>query len=448
MAALLGISLLLLLLGSGWAAHAVTPRQGWEIRLATAWLAGLVFLGLVLLATGLMGLRWGLAWLGPLLAAGVAASLLVLKRRPEPSSPRAAFAFGWGDAVAAAVLLAFAFCTVQMWNLNSDFIYHWGIKGKTFALARGIDVHFLSRPWNAHLHSDYPNLVPALFALTALWDGGFREPVMASWSVAWFALLLLFARDLLAQLGVSPWARQAGVAVLALTLCMFGVGYLMAGSPDWLIALALLVAAGPLLAEPSRAADHRLGIGAAVAAASKIEGMPLAAILIAVHLVRRAAARPGWRPFLAAALTAGLPSLAAFAVWAWPAWRFHLFQTQVGDLRWSRLAVVLPELWRALLTVNWHFLPLCLLALPLLALDRRFRSVALACLLQGAFYLFVYLAAPVDTRLYVQTSAARLFFHLVPAVMMLLVAWLDGAPGRGSRIPPCPPPAVPGSSLS
>jgi hypothetical protein len=436
MTALLGISLIMLLLGCGWAAHAVTPRQSWEIRLAMAWLAGLLLLGLLLLASDLVGLRWGLARLGPLLAAGITLSLLVLQRRPKLPAPRAAFAFGWGDAAAAAVLLAFAFCTVRMWNLNSDFIYHWGIKGKTFALARGIDFHTVSRPWNAHLHPDYPNLVPALFALTALWDGGFREPVMAFWSVVWFALLLCVARDLLAQLGVSRWARQIGLAVLALTLCMFEVGYLMAGSPDGLIALALVVAAGPLLAEPSRAADHRLGIGAAVAAAAKIEGMPLAAILITVHLVRRAAARPGGRPFLAAAATAGLPSLAAFALWAWPAWRFHLFQTQsVGDLRWSRLAIVLPELGRALLTVNWHFLSLCLLALPLLALDRRFRPAALACGLQGAFYLYVYLSAPVDTRLYIQTSAARLYFHLVPTALILCVAWLDGAPGQDEQAP-------------
>lgn len=438
MTALLGISLITLLLGCGWAIRAAPPGEGWGLRLAVTWLAGLLLLDVLLLAADLAGLRWGLATLGPLLAAAAGGSLFAFARRRETEAPPPrdpAFAPGWGDAAALLLALVFTVCTVRLWNLSPDFIYHWGIKGKAFALARGVDFHFLSRPWNTHLHPDYPNLLPALFALTALWDGGFREPVMALWSAVWLALLLLVARDLLAQLGASRLARQAGLVILALTLCMFGVGYLMAGSPDWLIALALLAAAGPLLAEPAAAADHRLGIAAAVGAAAKIEGIPLAAFLISIHLARRAMALPGWRPWLAAALRAGLPSLAVLALWAVPTWRFHLFQSQLSDdFRWTRLAIVLPELWRALLTVNWHSLSLCLLAVPLLLLDRRFRPVALACALQGAFYIYVYLSARVDTALYVQTSAARLYFHLVPTVLMLLVVWMDGA-GRRQTTP-------------
>jgi hypothetical protein len=431
MIAIAGLSLIMLLLGCGWAASAATPSDSQGLRMALAWLAGLLLLNLLLLATDLAGLGWRLATLGPALAAGSLGSLLVLRYRRDRLAAREPLALGWGDAVAALALLVFAICTARLWNLNPDFIYHWGIKGKTFALARGIDIHFLSRPWNAHLHPDYPNLLPALFAVTALWDGGFRESVMALWSAVWLALLLLVARDFLAQLGASPLARQTGIAALALVLCMFGVGYLMAGGPDWLIALALLLGAGSLLAVPSTAADHRLGLGAAVAAASKIEGIPLAAFLIAIYLVRRASGRPGWRALLGATLRAGLPSFVMVALWAWPTWRFHLFQSQFsGDFRWSRLGIVLPELGRALLTVNWHYVPLSLLVLPLLLLNRRFRPAALACLLQGAFYLYVYLSARVDTRLYVQTSAARLCFHLVPTALILLVAWIDGTQGR------------------
>jgi len=400
-----------------------------------AGLAGLLLLDVLLLAFSLMGLRWGLATLGPPLLAGIAWSLLSRPARPAVEEGASPPAWGWGDAVAVLALGVFAFCTARSWNLNSDFIYHWGIKGKTFALAHGIDFRYLTRPWSTHLHPDYPNLLPGLFALTALWDGGFREPVMALWSVAGFALLLLFGRDLLRELGTSRFARQVGMAVLGLTLAMFGIGYLLAGSPDWLIAVALLAAAVPLLAPSSPAADHRLGIAAAIGAAAKVEGLPLAAFLIGLYLLRRARARPGWRSFLGAALRAGLPSLAMAALWAWPVWRFHLFQSKFsGDFRWSRLEVVLPELGRALLTVNWHFLSLTLLALPLLALDRRFRPVVLAAMLQLGFYVYIYLSAAVDTRLYVQTGAARLFFHLVPTALLLLVAWIDGVPERRAVI--------------
>src|SRR5262249_5060808 len=163
----------------------------------------------------LAGLRWSLATLGPPLVIGIAWSLLSRPPRPatEGSTPAS---WGWGDAVAVLALAVFAYCTARSWNLNSDFIYHWGIKGKPFALARGVDFRYLARPWSSHLHPDYPNLLPGLFALTALGDGGFREPVMALWSVAWFALLLLFGRELLASLGASRFALQTGMAVLGL----------------------------------------------------------------------------------------------------------------------------------------------------------------------------------------------------------------------------------------
>ncbi len=47
-----------------------------------------------------------------------------------------------------------------------------------------------------------------------------------------------------------------------------------------------------------------------------------------------------------------------------------------------------------------------------------------ACLQLG-FYVYAYLAAPADARHWVMTSAARLYFHLVPAVLVLRVAAVE-----------------------
>ena len=52
-------------------------------------------------------------------------------------------------------------------------------------------------------------------------------------------------------------------------------------------------------------------------------------------------------------------------------------------------------------------------------------GIALLCCLQLAFYVYVYMSASVDPREYVVTSAARLFFHLVPAVLILAIASAD-----------------------
>src|SRR5262249_25157616 len=160
MTAILGLCVVLLLLGWGWAS-AAAPARGNGLRPAVACLAGLLLLDLLLLTVDLAGLGWSLATLGPALAARILGSLFLALRRGGGPAAREPLAAGWGDAVAILVLLAFTVCTARLWNLSPDFIYHWGIKGKTFALARGIDFHYLSRPWNIHLHPDYPNLLPS-----------------------------------------------------------------------------------------------------------------------------------------------------------------------------------------------------------------------------------------------------------------------------------------------
>jgi hypothetical protein len=70
-------------------------------------------------------------------------------------------------------------------------------------------------------------------------------------------------------------------------------------------------------------------------------------------------------------------------------------------------------------------LSFCLLALPLLAADRRLRPAALVCAVQLAFYVAVYFTAATDPAHYIATSAARLFFHVVPTVLLLGVVWLS-----------------------
>lgn len=443
--ALLALAAAALLLGRGvarWTAPATDAAERW----LWSGVAGVVLLYGLLLGLHLAGVPWRRGTLIAVLGVAVAVSVAAAVRgreRPEGASPPARLRdLGWGGAVAVASFAVFVAATALLWNLHPDFVFHWGIKAQKFALAGGLDFEYLSRPWYGHLHPDYPNLLPSICAATAVLAGGFDELPMALWSAFYLALLLLAGDAFLRRLGVSTFARRAGVALLALLSTMFGVGYLQAAGADWLIALALLAAAVPLTSPPSSspspslsqspAADLQLGAAAALAAASKIEGVPLAAFLVAVHLFRR------WRlsgagnlrgavaELLPAALRSGLPALVLGGVWLYQVRLHGLFQaTNTGDFDLGRAAVVFPELFRSLLTVNWHGLTFTLFALPFLLVSRRLRPVAGVALLQLGFYVYVYLAAPVDTRLYVFTSAARLYFHLVPAALLATLAALD-----------------------
>lgn len=432
------LAALAVLVAVGWAmGHGLLRRGGeesGELRLVTSWITGLVALYLLLLGFSLLGLTWGLP-----LAPAIAAVLLLgwLGGRGRDGGATSCWQpLGWGDGVAAAAFLVFVACTALLWNLHPDFIYHWGLKGWKFYLARGVDAPWLASPEAAYAHPDYPNLVPSLFALTAILGGAFREAPMALWSALYFALTVVAARALLDRLGASPFARQAGVAAVALTLAMFGVGYLQAGGADTLIALALVAGAALLAGEPDRRADVRMGWVAAFAAAAKIEGMALAAWLVAVYLLRRwRQAGGGFPPRLSLVLAHTLlPTAVVAGAWAWQVAAHGLFQpANAGALDLGRVAVVVPELWRSLLTVNWHGFSFSLLALPFLLAIRRTRTIAAVCCLQLAFYVYVYLSAPVDPREYVMTSAARLYFHLVPTVLVLVIATADRMTGHSGE---------------
>jgi hypothetical protein len=236
--------------------------------------AGLVALHLAMLLLDLAGIPWGrlalAAALGVTAAAGWGWAALRRRRRgpaQPPAAPAATTAGGpamtghsaagvppatlrpgWGDAVALAALGTY---TALAWKLNAatpDFVYHWGIKGHRYALARGVDWGFLADPLRLTDHPDYPNLVPDLYAATAIWRGRFDERAMMLWSAVLFGLMLLAARAAWRRGGTGGFAAQAGTAAVGLAVGMFALGYLMAGGADWTVALAALLAAPALLA--------------------------------------------------------------------------------------------------------------------------------------------------------------------------------------------------------
>ena len=380
---------------------------------ALALAAGLVALHALALAASLAGLPW--RWLLPLLP--LALGWLALRDARLAPAPAPLRRPGAGDLAALAAVALFAWLALGEWVTTPDFVYHWGLKAKRFALADGIDWAFLADPAVAGLHPDYPLLWPALAALTSRLAGRFHEPTLLLWSPLLLAALLVSVRRTLAGAALAPAARGAGLAAIALALGAFAVGHETAGAADWLPALALVLAVPALAAPRTAEGDARIAVAAALAAASKIEGIALAALLVAVHALRRGE-RPRWRSLGVAAL----PALAVTLPWLAQVARLDLFTaTNTGAFVLDRAAEIWPAALAVALSREWQGVPLALLLLPAIALRPRLRPLALVLAGQGAFYLWAYHTKPVDTALLVLSSLPRLLLHLVPALLLGLL---------------------------
>ena len=73
-------------------------------------------------------------------------------------TPRTARTPDWGDGAALFAFSGFAALAPTLWIATPDFVFHWGLKGERFFLARGVDYDWLAKGWNWVIHPDYPNL--------------------------------------------------------------------------------------------------------------------------------------------------------------------------------------------------------------------------------------------------------------------------------------------------
>lgn len=425
------------------------PAQAWALSVT----AGLVLFFALQLALDAAAVPWRRATLAAatlllflLLAAAAAWRLRAAAREAREARPAdAAMAPSpprhppWGTAVVAAVTLAFTWAVSTRRIAIPDFVYHWGLKGKRYHLAGGIDFAFLADPLHLTDHPDYPNLLPSLYAATAHLRGWFDEVSMLGWSILFLLLIGLFARWALARGGARGAWLEAGTALVALVAGMVAVGYDLAGGGDPVIALALLVALPALLRSPGvlgdpqhtdpqltdpRLDDLRVALAAALAAATKIEGIALAAVLLLARLwvARQAGDGDSRRRWLRRLPWLVLPPALVVLPWLAAAVHHHLFAAaNPGAPAAGRLAVLLPAVAEALGTREWHGFAWLALLLPWPLAVRRTRIAALVLALQGGFYLAVYLGAPVDTRFYVLSSLPRLLFHLLLPLLVLLV---------------------------
>jgi hypothetical protein len=392
--------------------------------------AGMVSLFVLLVALDASGIGWSRG----ALICGVLALLLVLvwigirrspSRRPDPIR---AMPFGWGDALAVATLGALSFAVLSGWITIPDFVYHWGLKGRRYWLEVGIDFAYLADPLEIAHHPDYPNLLPSLYAATAELGGDFDPRSMVAWTVFFVAACIVAGRAALGIGRAGSFAAQAGVGILAMTATFFAIGHDLAGGADVLIALSLLLALPALLrrVEPANADadDLRVGLAAALAAASKIEGVPLAVFMVAIRLWGGGVVAPRRRfhAQLRRAPRLVLPALLVGLPWLASCIGLGLFSPRnTGAWEAGRIPIVVDAAREVMTSRSWHGLPWLLTLIPALLFLPRFRGAAALLHLQGILYLFVYLTAPVDTRFYVLSSFPRLLYHLMLSALILVV---------------------------
>ncbi|HVT17728.1 MAG TPA: hypothetical protein VHQ90_16310 [Thermoanaerobaculia bacterium] len=457
-------------LGSRFSPALAGPGESAVYRVVAATLAGTLVFHLLLTLLDLVGIAWRPVVLAAALAlvcgaCGLAHAAASRRRPPRAGSTDGNGAggpgrrrLGWGDAVALAGVLVFALLAWKLWIVTPDFVYHWGLKGHRFFLAQGVDYTYLARGWNWVIHPDYPNLLPELYAATALLGGSFAAPAMMLWSVLFFALLLAACREALRLAAADRFLRQAGLALIAAATAAFAINTPMAGGADWMIALALAAALPPLLRPRDRVGDLGIGVIAAFAAASKVEGLALGVFLIGAQWARagcrppapntptaptapNAPKAPGTAVLLSGTRAAAallLPAAAVVAPWLAEVHRHHLFLAfNSGPFDLARVPRVAQLVWAMMRGHEWHGFAFALLLAPLLPADRRLRPIAAVIALQLAFYLYVYCSARVDPTDLIQTSFGRLTLHVVPAILagavIAAARWtVQSTPGRDS----------------
>lgn len=395
-------------------------------RLVLASISGVVLHHLLFELGVWLGVPWSWWVVWPIVGLLAGAAALGLRRRASSVAPRVvALRPRWGGVVLAASVVLLAVLGVSLVLVNPDFIAHWGYKAHRFALDGGVDFEFLRAPWRWYVQADYPLLVPGLLTTSVVLAGSFEPGALTLWSVLAIGGIGLAAREALVALGVSPPAREGGVAVVALAVLAFGVATLVPGAVDPLMALALIAAVAPLAAAPEdHFADREIGLLAAFAAASKVEGLVLGLLLIAARLM-------GTRRLGSVVAGAGLLVVVALSHHL----RVGLEHLAPGfrrlDWNLDRLLELPGAVWRWYPSSAWFGLDLLVLFAPLMLLWSRARPVILVVLGLLLADVAAWVLAPFELDYFVASTLPRLLFQVMPVLLVVAVAGLDA----WSRVP-------------
>jgi hypothetical protein len=418
------------------------PALGWGLipRRTSSWLPapaglavaaglGALAVGVEMLAMSALGIRWTVARIA-------AAPLLLTAIRLSGDRREKSAGFAWprpgaiGAAAIAAGVLLVAYAAMTARATSADLLIFWGAKAERFAAAGGIDVAFLRDPDHWALHSDYPPLLPCLWAFASLAAGRF------AWGASLATLPISAGYLVLAAWGLARLEQDENVAAASAALVAALLAAVLpysgtAGNAEPL--LLFFEGTALLLLLFGRGRPGAAGLAGSLLAAgvlTKFEGTFFAAALVAASLLARRPRR--WRD---AAILATLPAAALLSWLAFCRWQ-RLF-SYLGHaprlyLDGERLAVVGRELL-ASATFGLAYTP-WVLAAALLVLGRpswpRLTLALGAAALITAADILIYLTSPDDPTMWVRWSGTRLL--LTP--LFCLYAGAIAAPGGAAAL--------------
>lgn len=410
------------------ARSALLRGRSWSLRISALAAAGWSLLAVEMLLLSWLGVRWS----PPLLCTPFVALWVVLRKPPEspPSWPTPMRDSLPGLLLCGVAVVLVAWAAAATTATSSDLLYFWGTKGQRFALARGIDVAFLADPRNYLMHSDYPPLLPLLYAWCSLVAGRF----------AWGATLL-FLPIFLGLLALSFWgtardampSRQAAELTALLTAVL---GYPLvvthtAGNADAMLLFFEALALGALtLARRSGEGDWLATLGLSAAAMTKLEGILFAVTVAVVFGVDRGRGLGVARIFRLGALPAACAGL-------W--YGFCRAHALTDLLRPPTLTLEpLPAILRSVGTEASYgvaYLPWLAVGTLWFAIPMRrvcWRAFAVGAL-SIATICFYYLSARADPSLWIRWSASRLLITpLLCFFFAAAAAHRDPAPVAGA----------------
>lgn len=405
-------------------ARMLDPRLRGASLAGGAFLVGSGTIGLHLFLLALLRIEWTrtalLLALLPLFVFAVVRTRGLPWGRPEVRPT-------WVDALTIVCVVSYAIFALWAPPYEWDFYGIWGLKGRWFYDARGIDWTFVQTNIS---HPDYPLLVPLLYDFVAILTGGWNDTAFGWLYVFLCASVLAVARGIFANEVKWPALATLAMAFPSLNLWVgLAEGPVMAyGCAGLLFIRAGSVPLGAVL----------LGF----AAWSKNEGLALIgvaalALLIATRSIRRAFAL--W------------PAVAVIAPWLIVRSVLKLPTDFVDDSvleRTLKRMTELDEVGRAFAAAPpdqpWFWLAVLLTLIVFIreAVHRE-RFLALAVVMQFGLMVAQGVATPWDFNAHVSLTMNRLPHQIAPAAgflaaMLLIRALSAPSPSAGSPPPPRP----------
>jgi len=383
-------------------------------RLSIALAGGIAIVTAILYLYNFVHMPWTRFTVGvPLIAC-----VILSRRGGEGSRDQESFA-----SLSMTTMLILIFAALTIYGVATaretcgDLIYFWGPKGQRFHQAGSIDAGFLGFRDYFLMHSDYPPLVPLLYAWASLVAHRF------SW---WGALFLMPILLLATAFAFRGLARNGWYAALLTAILGYGFAIgMVGGAADPVLLLFEVIALAALTFDFEILAV----IALAAVALTKVEGAVFVAMCAFAYLVtvwRRAPSPAAERPRAAAptlrAILIPLPAAIFLGSWIVFAWRNQLIDSYGlarGSIHLDLFASVVGETLRQA-SYKIAYVPWLATLVPL-ALRRNFRRawlpliVAAGTLLSALFY---YLHA-VSPSWWIEASAQRV---LLTPLACLVVA--------------------------